>query len=345
MMELDVRLDGDVLPQRLPQVPQHRVLFLFERPRDVGVHPQQQPVSVQIGPDLLHFAQNLVADRRARLDHAAAGAVRAWLGQHALEALLNSLAGDDDQAEVRHLQRLRRRAVFLQLLLDRLQHLLPVLLLLHVDQIEHDDAAEIAQPDLPDDLLHRFEVRLEDGVLEASRRLLADVAPGVDVDGDQRLGLVDHDRSARLQPHLALERLVDLGLNAVLVEDRKRLGIQLHLRPERRHDALDQLDDALVLRRVVDADGLVVLGQQIAQQAADDALLAEEDGRRARVVHALPDLHPDLVERLEVADDVFLGAAARGGADDDAAGEAVRLAELADDAAQASPLLARLDLA
>ena len=39
---------------------------------------------------------------------------------------------------------LRRRAILLQLLLDRLKDLLAVLLLLHVDEVEHDDAAEIA---------------------------------------------------------------------------------------------------------------------------------------------------------------------------------------------------------
>ena len=70
-----------------------------------------------------------------------------------------------------------------------------------------------------------------------------------------------------------------------------------------------------------------------------------DDRRRARRFHPLADLGPDGVERLEVADDVFLGPAGRGGADDDAAGEAVRLAELADDAAQPRALLARLDLA
>ena len=46
----------------------------------------------------------------------------------------------------------------------------------------------------------------------------------------------------------------------------------------------------------------------------------------------------------QVADDVFLRAAAGGGADDDAAGEAVLLAELAHDAAEAPALFARLDL-
>ena len=103
--------------------------------------------------------------------------------------------------------------------------------------------------------------------------------------------------------------------------------------------------DALVLLRVVDADGLEFVGQQVAQQLADQALLAIDDRRRARRLHPLADLDPDLVEGLEVADDVFFGPAAGGGADDDAAGEAVRLAELADDAAQPAALFARLDLA
>src|SRR5438105_8979139 len=68
-------------------------------------------------------------------------------------------------------------------------------------------------------------------------------------------------------------------------------------------------------------------------------------GRRARRLVALPHLGPDLVECVEVAEDVLLRAAAGRRPDDDAAGEAVRLAELADDAAQTAALLARFDLA
>src|SRR4051812_24319814 len=344
-MELDVGLHRDVLADRLPQVLQHGALFFLQRARDVRIHPQHQPVAVDVRPDLLHLVQDLVADRRARLDHAGAGAVRARLRQHALQALLDPLARDDHQPEVRHLQRLGRRAVLAQLLLHRLVDLLAVLLVVHVDQVEDDDPAEVAQPHLADDLLDRFEVGLDDGVFETAAGLLADEAPGVDVDRDQRLGLIDDDRSAGLQVDLALQRLVDLGLDAVLVEDRVRLRVELHLRRQARHDPLDQLDDALVLLGVVDADRLEVLGQQIAQQPGDDALLLEQHRRRARRLVALAHLGPDLVERIEVAEDVFLRPAAGRGADDHAAGEAVRLAELADDAAQPRPLLARFDLA
>jgi hypothetical protein len=84
-----------------------------------------------------------------------------------------------------------------------LEDLLPVLLLFHVDEVEDDDAAEVAQSNLAHDLLHRFEVGLQNRVLETAGGLLADVAAGVHVDRDQRFSLIDNDRPARLQPDFA----------------------------------------------------------------------------------------------------------------------------------------------
>jgi hypothetical protein len=75
------------------------------------------------------------------------------------------------------------------------------------------------------------------------------------------------------------------------------------------------------------------------------ALFLEEDSGRAPRFHSLPDLGPDLVKIGEVADDVFLGASAGRGADDDTAGEPVLVAELADDGAEAGAFLAGFDLA
>src|SRR4029078_6863102 len=111
-----------------------------------------------------------------------------------------------------------------------------------------DDAAQIAQPDLAHDLLHRLQVGLDDGVFEAAARLLADVAAGVDVDSDTGLGRVDHQVAARLQPHLGPERLVDLRLDAVLLEDRVVLGVQLHARQQAGPDPLDQRPDPAAAR-------------------------------------------------------------------------------------------------
>ena len=45
----------------------------------------------------------------------------------------------------------------------------------------------------------------------SSSVVLADEAAGVDVDRDQRLGLVDHDVAAGRQPDLRAQRALELG--------------------------------------------------------------------------------------------------------------------------------------
>ncbi len=88
-----------------------------------------------------------------------------------------------------------------------------------------------------------------------------------------------------------------------------------------------------------------LFGQQVAQQLGHEALLAVDHGRSARRLELVACFLPDAVEVVEVAQDVGLGAPAGRGADDDAAAEAMLLAELLDDAAQAVALVARFDLA
>jgi len=52
-------------------------------------------------------------------------------------------------------------------LLQRGQNALAVAAFFHVDEVDHDDAAKIAQANLPHDFLHGFEVGLDDGVFQA----------------------------------------------------------------------------------------------------------------------------------------------------------------------------------
>ena len=92
-----------------------------------------------------------------------------------------------------------------------------VRVVLHVDEVDDDDAAEIAQAQLARDHVRRLEIGLEDGVVEAAP---ADEAAGVHVDGGERLGLVDDQVAARLQRHAPRERPLDLVLDAVEIEQR-----------------------------------------------------------------------------------------------------------------------------
>ena len=90
---------------------------------------------------------------------------------------------------------------------NRSNDLAAVLGVLHVDEVHDEEPAEVAQPDLPRDLGDRLEVRREDRLLEV---VLADELARVDVDRDEGLGLVDHDRAARGEVHPALQRVLDL---------------------------------------------------------------------------------------------------------------------------------------
>ena len=146
-------------------------------------------------------------------EDAAAGAVLAGLREHLHEPGAHALARHLDQAERGHLGDLVLRAVPAQALHETAQHEVAVGPEHHVDEVDDDDAADVPQAQLPDDLLGGLEVVLGDGLLEvaAGARELA----GVHVHHGHGLGAVDHERAAGGQVHLALERLVELLVHAV----------------------------------------------------------------------------------------------------------------------------------
>ena len=71
------------------------------------------------------------------------------------------------------------RAVVLQAVLQPLLDRAVVAVLLHVDEVDDDQAGKVAQPQLPGDFLGRLQIGLERGVLD---RMLLGGAAGVDVD-------------------------------------------------------------------------------------------------------------------------------------------------------------------
>src|ERR1019366_5203982 len=213
------------------------------------------------------LAPDLERDRRVRLDPAAAAAVRTGLRERALQTLAHPLARHLDQAELRDLQDLRLRSVLADLDLERLEQARTIGQILHVDEVEHDDPAKVAQADLPDDLARGLEIRFEDGLLEI---LLADVLSRVHVDRDERLCLIDDDVAAGLEPHLRFERLGDFTFDAEVIEDRLFAGIEPDARDEVRLDLIEELDDALVLIDRVDPDALELRGENVADRAQDE---------------------------------------------------------------------------
>ena len=129
---------------------------------------------------------------------------------------MESLAGHFHQAERRDGENLRFGFVSFETVLHHLVDGFAVAFCLHVDEVDDDESADIAQADLASDLGGGFEVGLEDGFIEVFGAL---VTAGIDVDGDHGLGFVDDEVAAAWEPDLAEEGVIDLFLYAEVVED------------------------------------------------------------------------------------------------------------------------------
>ena len=139
------------------------------------------------------FAEDLVADGFGGFDRAATVADTAGLAENVFQAFARALARHFDQPERGNLADLGLGMILVEIFLQRPEHLALVILVLHVDEVDDDDTAEIAQPELAGNRLGGLHVGLEDRFLEI---LMPDEGAGIDVDRRHRLGLVDDEVTA-----------------------------------------------------------------------------------------------------------------------------------------------------
>ena len=220
------------------------------------------------------------------------------------------------------------------------QDLLAALALLHVDEVHHDDPAQVPEPDLAHDLPHRVEVGLEERVFENP---LSHEAAGVHVDGDQGLGLVDDDVAAGGEPDLGAQRALELRGDAVLLEDRVPSVVQAHPRGEVGEELGDEVEGSLELALVVETDRPHVARQQVAQEPLHERGLPVEEGGRRLPGGEGPRFVPGLREVAPVAQEVVAVTALARGARDEAPAPAL-LPDLLENGLEAAPLLVVVDL-
>ena len=258
-------------------------------------------------------------------DDPPASAVRARRREGLDQARAELLAGQLHQAQRRHFRHLVTGAVASQRLGQPPQHQVAVGLQHHVDEVDDDDAADVAQPQLPHDLLGGLEVVASDGLLEVAAGT-GELA-GVDVDHRHGLGAVDHQRAAGGQPHLAVHRLGELLVDAV---HRKhvgrvvRIGRRLvlgHPRQQFGRDGRHVVVDGLPRVLTGDHQAGEVLVEQVADYLDQDVGLFVERHRGAGLLlgdfgSLGLDLGPALLQPLHVGADVFFLDALGGGADD-----------------------------
>ena len=251
-----------------------------------------------------------------------------------------ALAGHLHDAELRDREdvvlRLIGRHELDHLLVDRVA----VTPLLHVDEVHHEQAAEIAEPDLARDFGRGLEVHGVDDVLLFAAAVL--VRTGVHVDRDQRFGLVDDDFAAARERDLALAGLLDLALDVEALEDRDAVFVEGDLARGTLRDLGDELLGALVVVLAVDQHAVDILGEEVADGAFDDIGFLIQAGRGAVALHLGLNVFPGLEEDVEIADEVAGLLALAGGADDDT--DALGEGELVDQGLEPLALGEVLDL-
>ena len=212
---------------------------------------------------------------------------------------------------------------------------------LHVDEVDDDQAGEVAQAKLAGHLVGGLDVGAQRRLLDAA---LAGGAAGVDVDGDQRLGLVDHQVAAGAQLHGRLQHGVEMVLDLVVREQLlRRVAPEVHLVGVRRHQRAHELARALPAGLAVDHDLLDVACVDVADGALDQARLLVHQTGRGGGQGGLADVVPGAQQVLAVALDLGLRPLRAGGAHDHR--HAARDAELGGDLLQAAAVGGRGDLA
>ena len=253
-----------------------------------------------------------------RVDDVPASLARLAHGRESLdEPLPDPLAGHLDEAERRDFGDLVARAVAPKAFDEPAKDELAVGLQHHVDEVDDDDPADVAQTKLTDDLLGRLEVVPRHRLLKGAPG--ACELAGVDVDDGHRLGPVDDQRSARRQPHLPVKRLGQLLVDSVRGENVRGPGPVLQALGQLGRKLGHVLGDRPPRLGPLDLQRLEILVEDVSDHPDGELRLPLEEHRRPfGVLRLRLDVLPGLREPLDVGPQLLLGRALGRRADDDA---------------------------
>lgn len=186
-------------------------------------------------------------------DLAGAGATGAILVDASLERWSDPLPGHLDQPEGTDPENLGPGPVSPNRFPERSFDLSAVTVVPHIDEIVDDDASQVPQSDLSADFLGCLHVDLKRGFLGI---IVCPEVSAVDVDGDERFRLIDHDRATSLEGHVTVLNTLDFFLDFVFVENRFLAFVQFDAIDVSRHDDLDEFPAAFKGRWFIDPDGV-----------------------------------------------------------------------------------------
>ncbi len=205
----------------------------------------------------------------------------------------------------------------------------------HVDEIDHHQATQVAQPQLPRHFGRSLHVGVERGLFDI--RALG-CPCRIDIDRGQRLGVIDDDRTARGQAYAALVAILDLGLDLEARKQRHGVLVQLDLAQAARHHLLHEVVRLAVYLFAVDQYLADVRTQVVAKGAHDQArFLVDQERRRSRF-GGIGDRLPKLQQVVQIPLQLFGVATQPGGTYDQT--HAIRYFQVRHSLAQGVAILA-----
>ena len=167
--------------------------------------------------DVIRRATATTAQRLIVHNQAAASALLTGLREDLKQTGTQTLTGHLNQTQRGHLSHLVLGAVTAQALNQATQNQVAVRLKHHVNEVNDDNAADVAQTQLTDNLLSSFQVVLGDGLLQVAAAT-SELA-GVHIHHGHGFSAVNHQRTTRRQVHLTVQSLRQLLVDAVVVEE------------------------------------------------------------------------------------------------------------------------------
>ncbi|SOE48391.1 hypothetical protein ODI_R1411 [Orrella dioscoreae] len=248
-------------------------------------------------------------------DHAGAVAARAGDVRALVQRRTQALARQFHQAETGDLAHLHAGAVEVQRVAQAVFHRALVLAVLHVDEVDHDETAQVAQAQLASHFVGGFQVGAQGGFLDvgAARR-----ACGVHVDGHQGFGVVDDHGAARGQVHRAGIGRLDLVFDLEAREEGDVVAVAFDALDVVRHHHAHERDRLVGDIVRVDQDFTDFRREVVTDGPDDQARLQVDQDGRGVVAGGAVDRGPELHQVGQVPLQFLDVAADAGGAGDDA---------------------------
>ena len=299
-MHAVARLDHDRDPEAALDLGYERTLVVqdVESHRRARRNRERGRLLHQMVLDGTHYDER---NRFRRADVAGALAMRALRSRALDDAGAQALARHLEQAEVRDAANLDAGAVVAQRVLHTALDGAVVALFLHVDEVDDDEAGEVAQLQLARDFFGGFDIGVKCCLLdrELARRLAR-----VDVDGDERLGLIDDDVTAGAQRHHGVEHGAQLPLDAEAREQWLGCIVADDSVLVAGHQHAHEVAGLVVGTFAGNLDVVDVFRVEIADRSLDQvAFLINEAGRRRcqrHIPHALPETQQVFVIALDL---------------------------------------------